>query len=223
MIETNIDILNLFKESKPKFETTLPFSKQKVLFTAFRVKDAKKITIILQEENKKLALIALYECIKENSNLKNIESICLADAEYLFLQIRAKSVDENINVTIQGNKSKINIQNIIKANDIQNKSLNSGTNLILNLQTPVLHDLLQHDTFDESVYAKCCIKSFTYNSQIYNLNKFIPKELNELIDNLPLSVSKQINEFILTEPKLSFIDESEETESGVTGFLSFFI
>ena len=32
MIETNIDILNLFKESQPKFETTLPFSKQKVLF-----------------------------------------------------------------------------------------------------------------------------------------------------------------------------------------------
>ena len=47
------------------------FSKKQVLFTAFKVKDAKKIALVLQENNKKLSLISLYECIKENSNLKN--------------------------------------------------------------------------------------------------------------------------------------------------------
>ena len=49
-----MDILNLFNESQPKFETTLPFSKKQVLFTAFKVKDAKKIALVLQENNKKL-------------------------------------------------------------------------------------------------------------------------------------------------------------------------
>jgi hypothetical protein len=38
-----MDILNLFKDAQPKFETTLPFSKKQVLFTAFKVKDAKKL------------------------------------------------------------------------------------------------------------------------------------------------------------------------------------
>ena len=48
-----MDILELFKNEQPKFETELPFSKEKVLFTAFKVKDAKKLSLILQEENKK--------------------------------------------------------------------------------------------------------------------------------------------------------------------------
>jgi WD40 repeat protein len=223
MNDNNIEILNLFKESQPKFETTLPFSKQKVLFTAFKVKDSKKITLVLQEENKKLALISLYECIKENSNLKNIENICLADAEFLFLQMRSKSVDEHINVTIQGNKSKINIFDIQSKNDIQIKSINSGTNIILNLKTPTLNDLMKYEIFDDSVYAKACIKSFSINGQIYDLNKFITKDLNELIDNIPLKISKEINQFILNEPKLVFIKQDEESGSEVTGFLSFFI
>jgi WD40 repeat protein len=223
MNDNNIEILNLFKESQPKFETTLPFSKQKVLFTAFKVKDSKKITLVLQEENKKLALISLYECIKENSNLKNIENICLADAEFLFLQMRSKSVDEHINVTIQGNKSKINIFDIQSKNDIQIKSINSGTNIILNLKTPTLNDLMKYEIFDDSIYAKACIKSFSINGQIYDLNKFIPKDLNELIDNIPLTISKEINQFILNEPKLVFIKQDEESGSEVTGFLSFFI
>ena len=113
-----MDILNLFNESQPKFETTLPFSKKQVLFTAFKVKDAKKIALVLQENNKKLSLISLYECIKENCNLKNIDDLCLADAEYLFLQIRSKSVDELLNVLVNGSKYQIQINNIITKNNI---------------------------------------------------------------------------------------------------------
>ena len=99
--------MNLLDELKvyfPKYEVVLPVSKLKVVFTPFKVKDAKNLSIILQENNKKLALIALYEIIKNNTTDINIDELCIADAEFLFLHIRSKSVDEHISVIFEKNK-----------------------------------------------------------------------------------------------------------------------
>lgn len=218
-----MDILNLFKEAQPKFETTLPFSKKQVLFTAFKVKDAKKIALVLQENNKKLSLISLYECIKENSNLKNIDDLCLADAEYLFLQIRSKSVDELLNVLVNGSKYQIQINNIVTNNDIQIKTILIGSSIVLNLESPTLSDLLKQDIFDDTTYAKACIKSININGQVFYLNKFLNKECQEIIDNLPIPTIKELNKFVESEPRLYFAIKDEINESEVNGFLSFFI
>jgi len=218
-----MDILNLFKESQPKFETTLPFSKKKVLFTPFKVKDAKKISLILNEDNKKLSLLALYECIKENSDLNNIQDLCLADAEYLFLQIRSKSVDELINIIVNEEKAQIGIPNIENKNKIQSLNISVGESITISLETPSLSDLLKQDSFSDEVYSKSCIKSITIAGQVFYLDKFVNEKCKEIIDNLPLFTMKQINEFVKNEPRLWFKIQKENTESEVSGFLSFFI
>jgi hypothetical protein len=218
-----MDILNLFKEAQPKFETTLPFSKKQVLFTAFKVKDAKKIALVLQENNKKLSLIALYECIKENSNLKNVDDLCLADAEYLFLQIRSKSVDELINVIVNQEKTQIGISNIENKNAIQSLNIAVGESITITLATPSLSDLLKQDSFSDEVYSKSCIKSIIISGQVFYLDKFVNEKCKEIIDNLPLFTMKQINEFVKNEPRLWFKVEKENNGSEVSGFLSFFI
>jgi hypothetical protein len=218
-----MDILNLFKDSQPKFETTLPFSKKKVLFTAFKVKDAKKISLILNEDNKKLSLLALYECIKDNCDLKNIQDLCLADAEYLFLQIRSKSVDELINVIVNQEKTQIGISNIENKNAIQSLNIPVGESITITLATPSLSDLLKQDSFSDEVYSKSCIKSIIISGQVFYLNKFVNEKCKEIIDNLPLFTMKQINEFVKNEPRLWFKVEKENSGSEVSGFLSFFI
>lgn len=218
-----MDILNLFKESQPKFETTLPFSKKKVLFTAFKVKDAKKISLILNEDNKKLSLISLYECIKDNCNLNNVQELCLADAEYLFLQIRSKSVDELINVIVNQEKHQINIGDIENKNQIQSTLIPVGDSITITLESPSLGDLLRQDSFSEEIYSKSCIKTITIAGQVFHLDKFMNEKCKEIIDNLPLFTMKQINEFVKNEPRLWFKINKENVESEVSGFLSFFI
>jgi hypothetical protein len=218
-----MDILNLFKDSQPKFETTLPFSKKKVLFTAFKVKDAKKISLILNEDNKKLSLLALYECIKDNCDLKNVQDLCLADAEYLFLQIRSKSVDELINVIVNQEKTQIGISNIENKNAIQSLNIAVGESITITLATPSLSDLLKQDSFSDEVYSKSCIKSIIISGQVFYLDKFVNEKCKEIIDNLPLFTMKQINEFVKNEPRLWFKVEKENNGSEVSGFLSFFI
>jgi hypothetical protein len=218
-----MDIINLFKESQPKFETTLPFSKKKVLFTAFKVKDAKKISLILNEDNKKLSLIALYECIKDNCDLKTVKDLCLADAEYLFLQIRSKSVDELINVIVNEEKHQIGICNIESKNSIQSLNIPVGESITISLGTPSFGDLLKQDSFSDEVYSKSCIKNIIISGQVFYLDKFVNDKCKEIIENLPMSTMKKINEFVKNEPKLWFKIQKENSESEVSGFLSFFI
>jgi hypothetical protein len=54
-----MELIEKLKMAFPSYEVELPYSKQIVKFNPFRVKDAKNISIILQEDNKKLALNAL--------------------------------------------------------------------------------------------------------------------------------------------------------------------
>lgn len=218
-----MEFIKLFNENQPKFETTLPFSKENILFNSFKVKDSKKLTIVLQEQNKKLALVALYECISSNSDNKNISNMCLADCEYLFLKIRSKSVDEFINVTANGIKTQINIDEIKFKNSLQKKTISIGNNVSITLTTPTIKKLISLSSFDDESYAKACIESIIINGQVYHTDKFVPKEFMEMVENLPLSASKQINEFVLNEPKLYFTINTDKEESEVSGLLSFFI
>jgi hypothetical protein len=215
-------LIEKLKMAFPSYEVELPYSKQIVKFNPFRVKDAKNISIILQEDNKKLALNAMIDCVKDNSNIKNIESLCLADVEYLFLQIRSKSVDEVLNLLVNGKPQKININNIEFKNSIQTLNIKLNDSMILTLQTPTIKDIVSSKSFDQEDYIKACLEKLCVENEIYEFNKFVPEEFKKLIDNLPLSVIKQINSFASSDPILFVTIKNESNESEVSGPLTFF-
>lgn len=217
-----MELINKLKASLPTYETELPFSKQIVKFNPFKVKDAKNIAIILQEDNKKLALNALIECVKDNSNIKNIESLCLSDVEYLFLQIRSKSVDEVLNLLINGKPQKVNINSIEFKNSCQEQHIKINDETILTLQTPTIKDIIACKTFSEEDYIKACLEKICFQNEIYDFNKFVPEEFKNLIDNLPISIIKQINKFASSDPTLFITIKTESDESEVSGPLTFF-
>lgn len=204
----------------PTYETILPFSKQKVNFTPFKVKDLKNISIILQENSKKLSLNALVQCLENNSNLKNIDQLCLADAEYLFLQIRAKSIDEVLNLIINGEKCRVNISDIKTKNDIQTSRYQISDELNILLETPKICDILLLEDFTEENYQKLCIKKIFVKNELYEIKKYVPSEIKEILNNLPAKTLQHLNEFIEKEPSL-FI-EYKEQEGEVAGTLTFF-
>jgi hypothetical protein len=217
-----MELIEKLKMAFPSYEVELPYSKQIVKFNPFRVKDAKNISIILQEDNKKLALNAMIDCVKDNSNIKNIESLCLADVEYLFLQIRSKSVDEILNLLVNGKPQKININNIQFKNSIQTLNIKLNDSMILTLQTPTIKDIVSSKSFDQEDYIKACLEKLCVENEIYEFNKFVPEEFKKLIDNLPLSVIKQINSFASSDPTLFVTIKNESNESEVSGPLTFF-
>ena len=216
-----MNILENLHSLIPNYETTLPFSKEKVSFTPFRVKDAKALSVILQEDNKKLAFKNMIDLLKTYASGTNIDDLCLADAEYLFLQIRSKSVDEILNLIYNNEKIQVNIAEIKPRNEVTEEHINlSG--MILVLQTPTVKDLLRLPSFDKEEVAKACIQKIIVGNEIYKVNKFVTEEIKQLIENLPLSVVGKLDSFLKRQPELYLNLSVMEGTKEVSGLLNFF-
>lgn len=216
-----MNILENLHSLIPNYETTLPFSKEKVSFTPFRVKDAKALSVILQEDNKKLAFKNMIDLLKTYASGTNIDDLCLADAEYLFLQIRSKSVDEILNLIYNNEKIQVNIAEIKPRNEVTEEHINlSG--MILVLQTPTVKDLLRVPSFDKEEVAKACIQKIIVGNEIYKVNKFVTEEIKQLIENLPLSIVGKLDSFLKRQPELYLNLSVLEGTKEVSGLLNFF-
>lgn len=217
-----IDINFLTKELSPTYETVLPFCKKTVSYTPFKVKDSKNISIILKEENKKLSLMAMVSVLKNNSSGINIDDLCLADAEYLYLHMRGKSIGEELNLKISNTPVKLNIADIKTRNSITTKTIPIKDGIFGTIKTPRIKDLLTVDFSDETSIIKKYLKSINIKNEIFDLDKFLPDELKKLVDNLPYSFVKEIEKISKEQPELYFSVMTEEGEKEVSGTLSFF-
>ena len=215
-------MFELINEYLPTYTTELPFSKQKVQFTPFKVKDAKNIAIILQEDNKKLALIAMVSVLKNCTKDVVIHDLCIADAEYLFLQVRGKSIEEYITLVFNDTKKQFNINELKTKNNIQSQEIIIGPNLKVVLETPKIKDLLNLETLNKEDILKSCIKKLIVKNEIYDVNKFVPQELKETIDNLPLSFVLKTEEFMKSQPEIYAEIEFNNELKEVSGILNFF-
>ena len=132
MIMNNLD--NLIQNFLPQYECLLPFENKKASFTPFKVKDAKNIAILLEEKNKNLLLKALVHILKTNTKDVDVDELCLADAEYLFLNIRAKSVEEELNLIVNKKPAKVNISEIQHKNSFINTEIEISTGCYIKLR-----------------------------------------------------------------------------------------
>jgi len=82
--------------SLPKYDLELPCSKKKIKFRPFVVREEKLLLLAIQEEDTVKISTAVKEVLKACTFGLNIDEISQLDAEYLFLQIRNKSMGEGI-------------------------------------------------------------------------------------------------------------------------------
>ena len=90
------------KITQPEFEITLPVIKRKVKFRPFLVKEEKLLVLALESEDNKQITTAIKTVIKSCVSTKGIkvETLPTFDIEFLFLNIRGKSVGEELEVNI---------------------------------------------------------------------------------------------------------------------------
>lgn len=217
-----MNILESLNNLLPTYETTLPFSKLKVSFTPFKVKDAKVLSTILQENNKKLALNAMVNLLKSCSKGVDINELCLSDAEYLFLQIRSKSVDEILNLVYKEEKIQVNISDIKYKNAICDEQILIGNDISLVVSTPKISKLIQLDSLEKNELFKSMVEKVIVKGEIYKLNKFVTDEIKELLDNLPINTISKLETFYKKQPELYINLSSKEGQKEVSGLLNFF-
>ena len=87
--------MTLPKITTPTYELELPSTDEKVKFRPFLVKEEKILLIAIENDNDEEIISAIKQVISNCTfDALNVEQLPVFDLEYVFLQIRAKSVGE---------------------------------------------------------------------------------------------------------------------------------
>jgi hypothetical protein len=234
------------KIATPTYELELPSTEQKIKYRPFLVKEEKLLVLALESEDTKQITNAIKTVIKSCIETKNIkvESLPTFDIEYLFLNIRGKSVGEEIDVNIICPDDeetivpiKINVDDIqVQKNPEHSNKIKLDDSIMMEMKYPSLEqfiksnfDLSADNTMDQSfeLIGSCIDKIYT-EEEVWVAADVTKKELMEFLDQMNTSQFKQIEKFFETMPKLSHkvevINPKTKVESEVIleGLSSFF-
>jgi hypothetical protein len=234
------------KIATPTYELKLPSTGQTIKYRPFPVKEEKLLVIALESEDTKQITTAIKTVIKNCIETKNIkvESLPTFDIEYLFLNIRGKSVGEEIEVNIicpddeeTSVSIKINLDDIhVQTNENHSNKIKLDDSLVMEMKYPSLDqfiknnfDLSSNNAMEQSFeLVASCINKIYNEDEVWVSSDVTKKELLDFLDQMNTSQFKQIEKFFETMPKLShtlkITNPRTEVESEVVleGLSSFF-
>ena len=209
------------KVNTPTYELVLPSTGKKVKYRPFLVREEKILIMALETEDIKQITQAVVDILTECILTKGIkfENLSTFDIEYLFLNIRAKSVGETVEVNIicpDDNKTSvtvsIDIDSIkVKKNRKHKNIIKLDDNLSLKLKYPSLDQFIGSNfesKDDQSISSTLkvitsCIDVIYTEEESWVGSDSTEKELEEFIDQLNTKQYQLIEEFFNTMPKLS--------------------
>ena len=235
------------KISTPTYELVLPSTEKPVRFRPFLVKEEKVLLIALESENTKEITNAIKAVIKSCVLTKGIkvETLPTFDIEYLFLNIRGKSVGETIEVNlicpddeVTEVKKNIPIDDIkIQRTDGHSNQIKLDDNIMMELKYPSLEQFIKNN-FDFSEGANqmdqsfeligTCIDKIYTEEEVWVAADCTKKELNEFLESMNSAQFKEIENFFETMPKLSHTikvknpNTKKESDVVLEGLASFF-
>ncbi len=205
----------------PTYELELPSSGKSIQYRPFLVKEEKVLVIALESEDTKQITTAIKNVIKNcvlTKGLK-VESLPTFDIEYLFLNIRGKSVGEELEVNIicpddEETQVPVTIDlddiKVVKDEEHTNKVKLDET-LMMEMKYPSLDQFIKNNfdfkdqnAMDQSfeLIASCIDKIYS-EEEVWATEDCTKKELNEFLESMNSSQFKDIEKFFETMPKLS--------------------
>ena len=211
------------KINTPTYELVLPSNNKKVKYRPFLVREEKILVMALETEDMKQITNSIVQILDDCILTKGVDVTKLAsfDIEYLFLNIRAKSVGESVEVNITCPDDEkttvemnINIDSIKVKKDRKHKDIiKLDDTLSMKLKYPSMEQFMENNFDVNEATADNVSKSLglitTCIDQIYNdeeswdAGESSKDELTDFIEQLNTKQFKQIEKFFETMPKLS--------------------
>jgi hypothetical protein len=234
------------KISTPTYELELPSTGQTIKFRPFLVKEEKLLVLALETEDTKQITNGIKTVIKNCIETKGIkvEELPTFDIEYLFLNIRGKSVGEDIEVNIICPDDeettvpvKINIDEIkVQKNDNHSTKVKIDDEIMMEMKYPSLEQFIKsnfdfndNNAIEQSfdLISSCIDKIYT-EEEVWTSSDVTKKEINDFLETMNSSQFKSIEKFFETMPKLSHKikvknpNTKVESEVVLEGLSSFF-
>ena len=206
------------KIDTPTYELTLPSQDAKVKFRPFLVKEEKILLMALESQNNDEIYQATKQIVESCTfNTLKVDELPTFDLEYIFLQIRAKSVGEvsKFKVLCPDDKKTyadveldLNEVNVQVGEDHTNKiDLGNGTGMIM--QYPSIDSFKDSGIRDINasnmleVISTCILQIYEdEGKKVYNSKDQTQKELTDFIEQLNTKQFKDVQKFFDTMPKL---------------------
>ena len=234
------------KIATPTYELELPSTGESIQFRPFLVKEEKVLVLALESEDTKQITTAIKAVIKSCVQTKGIkvEALPTFDIEFLFLNIRGKSVGEKIEVNIICPDDEttevpvsIDLDEIrVQKNDEHTRQIKIDDTLMMEMKYPSLDQFIKNNfdfenknAMDQSfdLIASCVDKIYS-EDDVWAADDCSKKELKDFLEQMNSSQFKGIETFFETMPKLSHKikvtnpNTKVESEVVLEGLASFF-
>ncbi len=231
----------------PTYELVLPSTGKKIKYRPFLVKEEKILILALESEDTKQITNAIKSILKSCIATRGVkvEELPTFDIEYIFLNIRGKSVGESLDVLVTcPDDGETQVEHKIYIDEIQverdekhNRDIKLDHSLTLRMKYPSLNEFIQNNfnpsdenTLEASMdIIASCIDVVYSEEESWAAADCTKKELNEWLETLNTTQFKEVENFFDTMPKLTHKVkvtnpktkvESEVTLEGLTSFFA---
>tara|TARA_B100000508_G_C11366282_1_gene231424 strand:- start:18 stop:737 length:720 start_codon:yes stop_codon:yes gene_type:complete len=209
------------KINTPTYELVLPSSGKKIKYRPFLVREEKILIMALETEDVKQITDSVIQILNSCILTKGIDITKLAtfDIEYLFLNVRSKSVGETVEIVLtcpDDNKTtvptSIDIDSIkIKKDKKHKDTIKLDDNLSLKLKYPSMQQFIENnfEASDKNEVSNTldmivsCIDAIFNEEESWPASESTKKELEDFVDQLNTKQFKMIEDFFATMPKLT--------------------
>lgn len=221
----------------PKYELTLPGSGKKITYRPFLVKEEKILMMASESEDPRAMEMAIGQivdaCVDGGLNIKELPTF---DVEYLFVNLRGKSVGESVDLKVSCEKCN---HEIVKRVDVTDVKVVEDKKA--DLKVPIADGVgivMKYPSFGEVSTADAekdplsiiniCIDYIYDEQQVYKADECSKEELNQFVESLNHAQLMKLQDFFITMPRLekdiSWKCEKCEHKNKhkVTGMASFF-
>ena len=221
----------------PRYELTLPSQETKVQYRPFLVKEEKMLYIALESGDEKEMQTATKEILKSVTFEKlNVEELPTFDVEYIFLQVRAKSVgeiakfkiicpdDKETYGDVEVDLSKVEVQ--VDDAHTNNIVLDEKRKLGVVMKYPNMKVLYSQE-FKSLKYEDIisliigCVEYIYEGEKNYPVSESTREELKDFFESLPQEQFGKIRKFFESMPRLRHETKVKNPKTGVESKITF--
>jgi hypothetical protein len=237
------------KIATPTYELELPSTGKIIKYRPFLVKEEKVLILALESQDVKQITLAIKSVLKDCILTKGVkvEELPSFDIEYIFLNVRGKSVGESIDLIVTCSDDgvtevpvKVYVDEIKVQKDPEHSTeIKLDDSIVIKMKYPSLEQFIKNNfdfTTQESVSTieksfdiiSSCIESIFTEEEAWAAADVTKKELIEFIESMNADQFKKIEKFFETMPKLSHtftvVNPNTKADNEVTleGLTSFF-
>jgi hypothetical protein len=216
------------KLASAKYELTVPSTGEQVEYRPFLVKEEKMLLMAQSQGNEKDMLRATESLVDSCTFGKvDVSKLPMFDLEYIFMNIRAKSVGEKVELNLtcpDDGETKVPVEidltkiEVVKDPNHTNEiKISDEIGIVFDYPKTSVMGKINMKNESESIFQiiKSCVSQIYDAENVYSKTDIDDKDLDDFIDSMSHAQFEKVQEFFNTMPKLKHTVKIKNPKTGV--------